>query len=363
MKTAEIRSNPDDLNQTTRSRAARISSASGLCWTPAAKPWAASPPHAASVLAGKTQPAVHALYRYGRPRHRHQCREDPSHRPEGQTRRFIAATPASPAACAKSPLSSSSPAVPRRSSKRPSRACCPRPSSAARWPPSSRSTRAPSIRTRRSSRSRWKSALKTIRGCQGFSPQLAVETELSRILTAETLRIEELKEHYGRSGSVLRHGTAQVRDRARVPPPRQRASSRSTASTSTSTSSPPQQRAAAKQPLGITDINETFDVVTTVKGGGVIGQADAVKMGIARALIEFNIELRKTLKADGLSPATHASRNVRSTARRVHAHASSSASASRAGLVFAEPLQALRAACRSAGSDKLTHRSWQQMRR
>ena len=41
-------------------------------------------------------------------------------------------------------------------------------------------------------------------------------------------------------------------------------------------------------------------VITTVRGGGVSGQADAVKMGIARALLEFNAELRKTLKSDGL---------------------------------------------------------------
>ena len=61
----------------------------------------------------------------------------------------------------------------------------------------------------------------------------------------------------------------------------------------------PAQRIAAKRPLGIADINETFDILTTVKGGGVNGQADAVKLGIARALMEFNIELRKTLKAEG----------------------------------------------------------------
>ena len=63
----------------------------------------------------------------------------------------------------------------------------------------------------------------------------------------------------------------------------------------------PAQRAAAKQPLGIADINETFDVITTVKGGGVCGQADAVKLGIARALMEFNAELRKALKTEGLT--------------------------------------------------------------
>ena len=61
----------------------------------------------------------------------------------------------------------------------------------------------------------------------------------------------------------------------------------------------PAQRIAAKRPLGIADINETFDVLATVKGGGINGQADAVKLGIARGLMEFNIELRKALKAEG----------------------------------------------------------------
>lgn len=60
-----------------------------------------------------------------------------------------------------------------------------------------------------------------------------------------------------------------------------------------------QQRAAAKQPLGVSGIDETFDIVTTVRGGGVMGQADAVKLGIARALMEFNPELRKALKSEG----------------------------------------------------------------
>jgi small subunit ribosomal protein S9 len=61
-----------------------------------------------------------------------------------------------------------------------------------------------------------------------------------------------------------------------------------------------QQRISAKKPLALTELTGSFDVVTTVRGGGVAGQADAVKMGISRALLEFNIELRKTLKAEGL---------------------------------------------------------------
>ncbi len=61
-----------------------------------------------------------------------------------------------------------------------------------------------------------------------------------------------------------------------------------------------QQRVSAKRPLALTETAANFDVVTRVAGGGVSAQADAVKMGIARALLEFNAELRKTLKGEGL---------------------------------------------------------------
>lgn len=62
----------------------------------------------------------------------------------------------------------------------------------------------------------------------------------------------------------------------------------------------PQQRSSARRSLLVAEAAASFDVLATVKGGGVSAQADAVKMGIARALLEFNAELRKTLKADGL---------------------------------------------------------------
>jgi len=62
----------------------------------------------------------------------------------------------------------------------------------------------------------------------------------------------------------------------------------------------PAQRSAAKQPLLSTETASTFNVVARVSGGGVNGQADAVKLGIARALMIFNIELRKKLKAEGM---------------------------------------------------------------
>jgi small subunit ribosomal protein S9 len=60
------------------------------------------------------------------------------------------------------------------------------------------------------------------------------------------------------------------------------------------------QRSSAKQALLSIEAAATFNVIANVSGGGVNGQADAVKLGIARALMEFNAELRKKLKAEGL---------------------------------------------------------------
>ncbi len=62
----------------------------------------------------------------------------------------------------------------------------------------------------------------------------------------------------------------------------------------------PSQRSSAKASLVSTDSAGTFNVIANVSGGGVNGQADAVKLGIARALMLFNAELRKKLKAEGL---------------------------------------------------------------
>ena len=62
----------------------------------------------------------------------------------------------------------------------------------------------------------------------------------------------------------------------------------------------PAQRSAAKMPLVSTESIATFNVIANVDGGGVAGQADAVKMGLARALMVFNAELRKKLKGEGL---------------------------------------------------------------
>lgn len=54
-----------------------------------------------------------------------------------------------------------------------------------------------------------------------------------------------------------------------------------------------------RQPLALTNTLEKFDVVCTVTGGGVTGQAGAIRHGISRALLQYDAELRPTLKAAG----------------------------------------------------------------
>ena len=59
-------------------------------------------------------------------------------------------------------------------------------------------------------------------------------------------------------------------------------------------------RMQIKTPLVLTETVDKFDVLTTVAGGGINGQAGAVRLGIARALVKYNAELRKRLKKGGL---------------------------------------------------------------
>jgi small subunit ribosomal protein S9 len=55
-----------------------------------------------------------------------------------------------------------------------------------------------------------------------------------------------------------------------------------------------------KQPLSLTETGDKFDIVVVVDGGGPSGQAGAIRHGISRALLIYNIELRKRLKKGGL---------------------------------------------------------------
>ena len=59
-------------------------------------------------------------------------------------------------------------------------------------------------------------------------------------------------------------------------------------------------RTQIRRPLVITESTEKFDILATVEGGGVSGQAGAVRLGISRALVEYNLELRKALKDEGM---------------------------------------------------------------
>lgn len=59
-------------------------------------------------------------------------------------------------------------------------------------------------------------------------------------------------------------------------------------------------RSAVRQPLLAAEMADKFDVFISARGGGFTGQAGAARLGIARALCEFNAELRGKLKEMGL---------------------------------------------------------------
>ena len=54
------------------------------------------------------------------------------------------------------------------------------------------------------------------------------------------------------------------------------------------------------QPFNLTETKDKFDLSVSVKGGGVNGQAEAIRLAISRALVEFNEEFKPTLKSEGL---------------------------------------------------------------
>jgi small subunit ribosomal protein S9 len=55
----------------------------------------------------------------------------------------------------------------------------------------------------------------------------------------------------------------------------------------------------AVEPLNQEGVDSKFKITVVVKGGGIASQADAIRLGVARALIDFNIELRGTMKKAG----------------------------------------------------------------
>jgi small subunit ribosomal protein S9 len=62
----------------------------------------------------------------------------------------------------------------------------------------------------------------------------------------------------------------------------------------------PALRLRAMEPLRTTETEARFDVFATIEGGGTTGQSDALRLGIARALVGVDAELRPTLKREGL---------------------------------------------------------------
>lgn len=62
----------------------------------------------------------------------------------------------------------------------------------------------------------------------------------------------------------------------------------------------PATRLDVLQPLAITENEGRFDISVNVNGGGLTGQAGAIRLGITRALLQLNPDLRKTLKPAGL---------------------------------------------------------------
>ena len=59
-------------------------------------------------------------------------------------------------------------------------------------------------------------------------------------------------------------------------------------------------RTRIQTPLEVAEAVDKVDILATAKGGGVTGQADALRLGIARALVAFDPELRPVLKKAGL---------------------------------------------------------------
>jgi len=58
-------------------------------------------------------------------------------------------------------------------------------------------------------------------------------------------------------------------------------------------------RTIAREPLVITDTINKFNAIVNVEGGGFTGQAGAIRHGVARALLEYDKDLRPTLKKEG----------------------------------------------------------------
>lgn len=62
----------------------------------------------------------------------------------------------------------------------------------------------------------------------------------------------------------------------------------------------PTHQIRIEEPLKVTELESTFDVTVRVNGGGLTGQSDAVRMGLSRALVAYDEELRAALREKGM---------------------------------------------------------------
>ena len=58
-------------------------------------------------------------------------------------------------------------------------------------------------------------------------------------------------------------------------------------------------RMIVRQPLVVSEMSDKFDITVTVEGGGITGQAGAIRLGIARALVEYDESLKGELRKAG----------------------------------------------------------------
>jgi len=91
----------------------------------------------------------------------------------------------------------------------------------------------------------------------------------------------------------------------------------------------PVLRMIIQQPLGVAKRTGQYDLTVTVVGGGLSGQAGAVRHGLSKALTYYEPDLRTALKREGFLTATRAWSSARNTASGKPAAASSSRSAKR----------------------------------
>ena len=222
----------------------------------------------ADTLRGKRKPALHAPRRHRRLRRRRQRREDRRDRQEARAEAATTATPATRAACGRARWPSSSSAGPPRSFGTRSRACSRGTSSAAPRSASSRSTQAPSIPTRPSSPSRFRAERRSEERVSEIAQYRGTgkrKTSVARVILrpgdgATWINGRSLEEYFPRESLRM------------VGAPRR--------------SAWPASRAR-------------FDLRARLDGGGIAGQAGALRHGIARALVEADPNLRVPLKREG----------------------------------------------------------------